>query len=97
MVQDDMWFDSSDGTKLFLRRWRSLPVSQPAAVVHILHGMAEHSGRYHGLAEKLSSIGVEVWALDQRGHGKTADLSINCPGKGGLLGHFSDGNRVTHG
>jgi len=92
MVQDNTWFESSDGTKLYLWRWLSGSVSaaQPLAVLHIVHGMAEHGARYRRLAEKLCEAGIEVWAADQRGHGKTADLSVNSPGKGGLLGHCAD-------
>ncbi|MDR0456286.1 MAG: lysophospholipase [Treponema sp.] len=92
MVQDNTWFESSDGTKLYLRRWLSgpSPALRPVAVVHIVHGMAEHGERYGRLAEKLCGAGIEVWAADQRGHGKTADLSVNDPGKGGLLGHCAD-------
>jgi alpha-beta hydrolase superfamily lysophospholipase len=52
--------------------------------------MAEHSERYGRLAEKLCGAGIEVWAADQRGHGKTADLSINSPDAGGLFGHSAD-------
>jgi alpha-beta hydrolase superfamily lysophospholipase len=52
--------------------------------------MAEHSGRYGFLAEKLTAAGFELWAADQRGHGKTADPAENDPGKGGLLGHAAD-------
>ena len=88
MVQDDSWFECDDGTRLFLRRW--LPSLQPEAVLHIAHGMAEHSGRYGRLAEKLCEAGLEVWVADQRGHGKTADKAVNGPGKGGLLGHCGD-------
>jgi len=92
MVQDNTWFESSDGTKLYLRRWLSDPsfTARPLAVLHIVHGMAEHGERYGRLAEKLCGSGIEVWAADQRGHGKTADLSVNSPGKGGLLGHCAD-------
>jgi alpha-beta hydrolase superfamily lysophospholipase len=90
MVQNDSWFECSDGTKLYLRRWLPDYVSPVRAIVHIVHGMAEHSGRYRRLAEKLSDAGIEVWAADHRGHGKTADLSINSPGKGGILGHCAD-------
>ncbi|MDR2259147.1 MAG: lysophospholipase [Treponema sp.] len=92
------WFDSDDGTRLFLRRWGSRKESPPRAILHIVHGMAEHSLRYERLAEKLTEAGVEVWAADMRGHGKTADLTINPPGKGGLTGHCADGDgfsRVT--
>ena len=94
MIHDDIWFEMDDGARLYLRRW--LPganpqePSQPASVLHIVHGMAEHAGRYGRLAEKLCSAGIEVWAADQRGHGKTADLNVNTAEKGGLLGHCTD-------
>jgi alpha-beta hydrolase superfamily lysophospholipase len=91
MVQNDTWFESDDGTKLFLRRW--LPGEGgglPPAVVHIVHGMAEHAGRYRRPAEKFAGEGIEVWAADQRGHGKTADVTVNAPDKGGLPGHCAD-------
>jgi alpha-beta hydrolase superfamily lysophospholipase len=52
--------------------------------------MAEHSLRYDRFARRLCGEGIEVWAADQRGHGKTADLSVNNAGKGGLLGHCDD-------
>ncbi|MDR2371138.1 MAG: lysophospholipase [Treponema sp.] len=81
------WFDAGDGTKLFLRRW--IPEA-PKAVLHIVHGMAEHSLRYGRLARQLNENGVEVWAADQRGHGKTADTGVNDPAKGGILGHCAD-------
>ena len=90
MVQDNTWFECSDGTTLFLRRWLPEEKSQPKAVLHVIHGMAEHSERYNRLAVKLCAAGIEIWAADQRGHGKTADLSVNDPGKGGILGHCAD-------
>jgi alpha-beta hydrolase superfamily lysophospholipase len=94
------WFPGGDGTRLFLRRWVSRKDSggQPVAVLHIVHGMAEHSLRYERLAGKFTAAGIEVWAADQRGHGKTADLTVNAPDKGGLAGHCADGDgfsRVT--
>jgi alpha-beta hydrolase superfamily lysophospholipase len=88
MVRNDTWFESHDGAKLFVYRW--MPDQPPAAVVHIVHGMAEHARRYGRLAEKLAQAGIEVWAADQRGHGKTADLSVNRPGSGGIVGHCAD-------
>jgi alpha-beta hydrolase superfamily lysophospholipase len=102
MIQDETWFDSDDGTKLFLHRWlpgsAATAGSKPALVLHIVHGMAEHGQRYQRLAEKLTACNIEVWAADQRGHGKTADLTVNQPGRGGRLGHCADAdgfNRVT--
>ena len=93
MIQEDTWFDCDDGTKLFLHRWlpgANAGPAAPAAVVHIIHGMAEHGLRYQRLADKLTARNIAVWAADQRGHGKTADLSVNQSGRGGRLGHCAD-------
>ena len=64
------WQQMDDGARLFLRRWRT---ASPKAIVHIVHGMAEHSLRYDRLARRLGQEGIEVWAADQRGHGETAN------------------------
>jgi len=94
MLQNETYFETNDGAKLYLYRWS--PEGKIKAVVNIAHGMAEHAFRYQRLAEKLTEAGIEVWAADQRGHGKTADLNVNTPDKGGLLGHCADGNGFTH-
>jgi alpha-beta hydrolase superfamily lysophospholipase len=99
-ADSDGWFSSDDGTRLFLRRWVSRQGSPgtPRAALHIVHGMAEHSLRYERAALRFAEAGIEVWAADQRGHGKTADPGVNDPGRGGLAGHCADGDgfsRVT--
>ena len=91
----DIWAPMDDGAVLYLRRWQT---ASPKAVLHIVHGMAEHSGRYDRLARRLTEEGIEVWAADQRGHGKTSENRQNDPSKGGLLGHCANGDgfsRVT--
>ncbi len=88
MNESSMLIDADDGAKLFVRIWR--PTVEVRAVLQIVHGMAEHSARYGRLAEKLVAAGIEVWADDHRGHGRTADPAINDPAKGGLLGHCAD-------
>jgi alpha-beta hydrolase superfamily lysophospholipase len=91
MTHEEEWFECDDGTKLCLNRWLPADLRErPVAALHIVHGMAEHALRYRRLAEQLTGEGIEVWAADQRGHGKTADLSINGPGAGGLPGHCAD-------
>jgi alpha-beta hydrolase superfamily lysophospholipase len=85
------WFSADDGCALLLRRWFPPEAAETdRAIVHIVHGMAEHSLRYDALARRLCREGYEVWAADQRGHGATADPARNDPAKGGLLGHCAD-------
>ena len=48
------------------------PTAQPIATLLIVHGMAEHSGRYSLLAQYLADHGVAVLTYDQLGHGLTA-------------------------
>lgn len=52
----------------------------------VLHGLAEHAGRYRGVASELAGAGLAVYAHDHRGHGSTT--AIDAPlrrfaGKGG--------------
>ncbi|MCL1993376.1 MAG: lysophospholipase [Spirochaetes bacterium] len=97
MLCDESWFEADDGAKLFLRRWRghadaagTPEGATPVAALHIVHSAGEHALRYEGLAGKLSPHGIEVWAADMRGHGKTASPEVNDAGRGGLLGHAGD-------
>ena len=58
---------AADGTKIVVRRWRT---TSPAwANVLLVHGIAEHSGRYEHVGDRLAAAGLEVQAYDQRGFG----------------------------
>lgn len=51
-------------------RWQGwLPESAPRAVFLIVHGLAEHSGRYVEFVDHFLAVGVACYALDLRGHG----------------------------
>lgn len=58
------------GYNLWLTAWDE--VSEPKAIVQILHGMAEHIGRYDHFATYLNSLGYIVIGDDHRAHGRTA-------------------------
>ena len=53
------------------RRW--LPDGELRGTVQIVHGASEHSGRYGRLAAALTARGLAVYAMDLRGHGRTAE------------------------
>ena len=61
-------FRGSEGTILY-RVWR--PDGAPRRIVVIVHGYAEHGGRYPHVAEVLASDGAVVCAPDHIGHGKS--------------------------
>ena len=56
-----------DGTELLVRSW--VPVGEPWAAVLLVHGLAEHSGRYEHVGRQLAAAGLAVEAYDQRGFG----------------------------
>ncbi|KAA0023070.1 alpha/beta hydrolase [Antrihabitans cavernicola] len=63
-IQGD--FDGSDG-KIKWRAW--IPDDTATAVVILVHGIAEHSGRYQYVGERLAAAGYAVYAPDHHGHG----------------------------
>lgn len=65
---------------LFERCWEA-PGGAPRAVLLVVHGLAEHSGRYTGLADAVGEAGFETRGVDLYGHGKS-------PGRRGHLRNF---------
>jgi lysophospholipase len=66
---DEGTLTSFDGLTIHHQSWR--PDGDPKAVVLLVHGLGEHSGRYRHVAERLVAAGYAVHALDHRGHGKS--------------------------
>lgn len=48
-----------------------LPAGEPSRVLHVVHGMCEHIGRYDGFARALCARGWAVCGIDLVGHGRT--------------------------
>ena len=62
------YFGASDGQRLFRRAW--MPPT-PRRTIAIVHGFAEHSGRYDHVGAWFSTRDCAVHAFDQRGHGRS--------------------------
>jgi len=61
-----------DGIDLYLHRWEAAPsFAKPLARIALVHGLAEHARRYEALALRLNAAGIELIAMDLRGHGKS--------------------------
>ena len=54
------------GLSLFYRGWEA---DEPLAALLVVHGLAEHSGRYAEFGRELASFRINTYALDLRGHG----------------------------
>ena len=59
---------SFDGINLFYNKEE---VENAKAAVVIVHGLAEHSGRYDYVAEKFHQAGFSTYRFDHRGHGQS--------------------------
>ena len=55
--------------ELFVRHWPAATEAEPWAFVLLVHGLAEHSGRYEHVGTRLAAAGLDVTAYDQRGFG----------------------------
>ncbi len=73
---------SPNGPAIYTHRW--LPDGASRATLLIVHGMAEHGGRYARFAKALADAGVSVYAPDLPGHGRTSSPTD--------LGHFANRN-----
>ncbi|MBD8507502.1 alpha/beta hydrolase [Hoyosella sp. G463] len=63
-------FNGAQGTQIVYQVWK--PDADPTAVVVIAHGLGEHARRYADVAAELTARGIAVYALDHRGHGRSA-------------------------
>lgn len=72
------------------RRWSAS--ASPRAVLVVAHGMGEHAGRYLAPLAPIVRRGVDVAAIDHRGHGADAlaAASLGDYGEGGFDGVETD-------
>ena len=64
-------FKTPDNQIIFYYKWFAAENKPFKGVVQIAHGIGEHAGRYHSIAEKLQNEGFEVYANDHRNHGNS--------------------------
>ena len=62
-------FNGVGNLNLYYQSW--LPADEPKAILLVVHGLAEHSGRYSNLVNYLVPREYAVYGFDQRGHGKS--------------------------
>jgi len=68
-VQKDIVVRARDGVDLRTYEWPA--VGAPRAHLLLVHGIAEHAGRYRHVGTQLAKAGITAHAYDQRGSGRS--------------------------
>ncbi|MCX6247151.1 MAG: lysophospholipase [Bacteroidetes bacterium] len=81
MPESEFTIRYREGQSFFACEWSS---SAPKAVIVLIHGLSDHSGRYRHLGAYFAAAGYAMVIVDLRGHGKSF----------GKRGHFPTYERV---
>jgi alpha-beta hydrolase superfamily lysophospholipase len=68
-------FDGVGGVRIVYDVWT--PDVEPAGVVVLAHGYAEHARRYDHVAQRFGDAGLITYALDHRGHGRSGGKRVH--------------------
>jgi len=69
MHYNEYEWQSTSGLKLFAQSWSTQ--NEPEAIICLVHGLGEHSGRYAHMAAYLIEHGFAVITYDLCGHGRS--------------------------
>ena len=75
-TRDWEWI-SQDGLKIFAQSWE--PEEKTKAVVCLVHGLGEHTGRYAHVGKAFAEAGFALAGFDLRGHGKSGGPRGHIP------------------
>lgn len=67
-IRENIIYNNKDNKNLFVQK--NL-VENPRATIIIVHGLAEHQGRYDYVVSKLNEWEYSVYRFDNQGHGKS--------------------------
>ena len=74
MKHQEGTFKGIRDASIYYQSW--LPEGEPKAVLLIVHGLAEHSGRYMNVVHYFVPLGYAVYEVDHVGHGKSSGTRV---------------------
>jgi acylglycerol lipase len=74
MKYQNGFFEGIRGMQIYYQCW--VPDGDLKAALIVVHGLAEHSGRYMNLVRHFVPLGYAVHALDHVGHGKSEGTRV---------------------
>jgi acylglycerol lipase len=69
MNHQEGFFEGIRNTRIYHQCW--LPETEPKAVIMLVHGLGEHSGRYLNIVNHFVPMGFAVYGMDHPGHGRS--------------------------
>jgi len=83
-------YTAADGDNLAVQDWPLPEGLTPRGMVLLVHGLGEHAGRYHHVAEHLNGRGFAVRGYDQYGHGESDGVRGALPREARLVEDLID-------
>jgi acylglycerol lipase len=74
MKHQEGFFKGARDANIYFQTW--FPESEPKAALLIVHGLAEHSGRYMNVVNHFVPRGYAVYGIDHLGHGKSGGTRV---------------------
>lgn len=84
MKMSEWAWESHDGLEMYAQSWE--PEEKAKAVVCLVHGLGEHSGRYAHVGEAFAEAGFALAGFDLRGHGKSGGPRGHIPSLAAVMG-----------
>ncbi len=69
--------DMNDDVTFYMQGWE--PEGKPRAIVCLIHGLGEHTGRYGHVGKALNDAGYALFGFDLRGHGQSGGSRGHIP------------------
>lgn len=70
-------WEGNDGITFFMQGWE--PDTDPNALIALVHGLGEHTGRYAHVGKVMTDAGYALIGFDLRGHGKSGGARGHSP------------------
>jgi len=83
MIHKEFYFSSVNNQRIYSQEWR--PESKVMGVVVLVHGLGEHSGRYHHVADYFTQREYGFVSFDLYGHGKSGGKRGHLPSEDTFL------------
>ncbi len=74
MKHQEGFFKGVQDANIYYQSW--MPEGEPKVILLIVHGLAEHSGRYMNIVNHFVPLNYAVYGIDHLGHGKSEGTRV---------------------